>query len=229
MKRDTKRMFLYLGIIFVSLVFTYKLPHDSYSISQYIVPPIRISDGSSLYLSGIIPLILVIFGICGVLSLERYANRNKIFLLIIILVIIIPFMNWLLEFGRTNYHWIRKDGLNAVDIKEPSFSFNAHQDKITFHVSLTLIDYSRNKNQFNIRVYLPKYFNHALEKEYFELNNSYITYGYRTEIKVNEILLVPLSDISILQQLSNPRWNNDNMKYLLYNEYESVEIIDHGW
>lgn len=229
MTRDNKRMLKYLGIMFLSVVLASKLPHDSYSISQYIIPPIRITDGSSLYLSALIPLVLMVYGICGYLSLEKLANRSKVLWLIIILVVFIPFMNWLLEFGRTNYHWLRKDGLNAVDIKDPQFNFNGNKDELTFNVSLTLIDYSRATNEFKIRVYLPKYFNNAAENEYFDLNRSYRTHGYRTEFKVDETIQIKLNDSSVLQQMSNPQWNNDTIKYVLYNDKDAVEIIDHGW
>lgn len=38
MSRDRKGLFKYLGIIFIATLLTYKLPHDSYSISEYLIP-----------------------------------------------------------------------------------------------------------------------------------------------------------------------------------------------
>lgn len=55
LSKDNKKLLKYLGILFILGLSAYKLPHDSYSIIQYIIRPIRYKN-STIYLSGIVPL-----------------------------------------------------------------------------------------------------------------------------------------------------------------------------
>jgi hypothetical protein len=57
LRRHNKELLKYLGIIFIVVLISYKIPHDSYSISQYVIRPIKFRN-SVLYLSGILPLAL---------------------------------------------------------------------------------------------------------------------------------------------------------------------------
>ena len=107
LSKDNKMLIKYLGIIFISTLLTYKLPHDSYSIIQYIIRPIRYK-GSTIYLTGIIPLVLFFIGIKGLFKIERFADKSKILLFIVIILIIIPIMKGTLDFTRTSYLWLRE-------------------------------------------------------------------------------------------------------------------------
>ena len=62
MYKDNKNLLKYLGIVFIAVLLIYKLPHNSYSIIEYIIPPIR-NNNSVIYLSGLVPLILFVVGI----------------------------------------------------------------------------------------------------------------------------------------------------------------------
>ncbi len=55
LSKDNKKLLKYLGILFILGLSAYKLPHDSYSIIQYIIRPIRYKN-STIYLSVIVPL-----------------------------------------------------------------------------------------------------------------------------------------------------------------------------
>lgn len=229
LNKDNKRMLKYLCVLFIAVLITYKLPHDSYSIIQYIIKPIR-HDHSVTHLSGIIPFILYMIGIRGIFNLERFANKSRIVTFLLIVVIIIPFMKWTLDFTRTNYHWIMKDGLNAVDINESKISLANHNDSnIKIIVKIELIDYGRSQNKFKIRVYLPKTLRENLGREYIELEQYYMTIGNRrTTLTVNEQIVVHLDDANLQDKIFDSQWYWEDTKYELYNDNEVVEIIDHG-
>lgn len=78
MDTDNKKLFKYLGIIFISVLICYKLPHSSYSIIEYIIRPIRINY-TTIYLAGLIPLVLFIIGIKGLFKLKRNEKKSKFF------------------------------------------------------------------------------------------------------------------------------------------------------
>lgn len=223
MSKDNKRLLKYLGILFIAVLLVYKLPHDSYSIAQYMIRPIRYKNGA-LYLSGIIPLILIIISIKGFWSLERFRDRSKILMLLLVLVIVMPIMNWTLDLTRTSYHWVNRDGLNGVDIMEPNISLGGSNDKVTINISLEVIDYSKNTNDFGIRVYMPDSLSDYVGMQVIELENSYRTHGDREVIRVNESIVINLN-----RSLDHDfQWANESTNYELYNEKEVVKIIDHG-
>ena len=90
MSKDNKKLIWYLGIIFIAILLTYKLPHNSNSIIQYVISPIRVGNNSVFYLSGIIPLVLLIIGISGLFKLERFRSTSKLLIFITIILLVIP-------------------------------------------------------------------------------------------------------------------------------------------
>lgn len=127
MRYDNKNLFKYLGIIFIAALLTYKLPHKSYSTIEYIIRPIRIKYGW-FYLSGLIPLILIIVGTNGIGRLEKFKDRSKVLIFILVLGIVMPIMHGFLDRTRTAYHWLSYDGLGSIDIMDNAISTAINED-----------------------------------------------------------------------------------------------------
>lgn len=228
LSEDNKKLFKYLGIVFIAVLLTYKLPHDSYSIIQYIIRPIRYKN-SVIYLSGIIPLVIFIIGIKGILSLERFEGKSKILIFLLIVMIIIPIMNWSLDFTRTNYHWLKRDGLKAVDIVDTDINLNGSNEELTINFKLELIDYSRSQNEFKIRVYLPKTLSDYVGKEFYEFEKDYRTYGNRNILNIKEQIVVRLDNDYTRKNSFDSQWYWEDAEYQLYNKKEVIKIIEHGF
>lgn len=227
LKEENKSLIKYLGMIFLDVIITYKLPHDSYSIIQYIIPPIRVGNGT-LYLSWSIPLVLFIIGIKGLFNHERFVDKNKFLLFIVIIIVIIPLMRWTLGFSRTNYHWLRGDELRAVDIKESDIRLSGSDDDMIINVNLKLIDYGRKENQFKIKVYLPETLRKYVGGEFYEFENYYRTHGNRNILNINEEIMFKLAGDYEHEKLFESNWHWEDIEYKLYNDKEEVKIIEHG-
>ena len=227
MSKDNINLVKYLGVLFLAALLIYKLPHDSYSIVQYIIRPIRFGSGY-LHLSGLIPLILIIIAIKGFVRLERFEKKSKLFIIIVALVMLMPIMTWVLEVTRTNYHWVKKDGLNAVDIKESNISLASYNEELRIQIELKLIDYSRSSNEFKIRVYLPDSLSDYVGEKTYVLENYYRTHGNRKIIELDEYILINLDKDTIDEDIFASQWYYDEVIYELFNEQEAVKIIDHG-
>ncbi|MDY0237034.1 MAG: hypothetical protein RBR71_13495 [Gudongella sp.] len=227
MSKENRKLIQYLGIIFIAVLLTYKLPHDSYSIIQYIIPPIKINNGA-IYLSGIVLLILFIIGIKGLFKLERFADKSKLLIVITVILIIIPLIRWTLDFSRTNYHWIKGDGLEAIDIKESNIRLSSTDDKMTIIISLELKDYGRKQNKFKIRVYLPESLKVYTGKEYYDLESYYYTHGGRNISKIQESIIIKLSNNYEEIQLFDSKWHWEDLEFELYNNEENIKIVQHG-
>ncbi len=227
MSKENIRLIKFFGVIFLAVVLSYKLPHDSYSFIQYIIKPIKYENGI-IYLSGVIPLILILIGIKGILKLERFKEKNKILIVLIILIFIIPLMKWTIDFARTNYHWIKNDGINSIDINESDIGLSISNDSTIIHIRLKLKNYNRRHNEFRIRVYLPKSLSEYTGKEYYEFENLYEMYGNYI-LNVNEQIVIDTKNADKLDNLFDMYWYYEDLKYELYNDNKTVDIIKHGY
>ncbi len=227
MSDDNKKLLKYLAIIFIAELLIYKLPHDSYSIIEYIIKPIRRGD-SVIYLSSIVPLILIFERIKGLSGLGRFKNKSKVLIFIVVMTILLPIMKWTLDVTRMSYHWLVDDGLSAVDIVDANVSLHTINDETKMNIKLELKDYGRRKKDFKIRIYFPKRWEAYFNKEYYELERRYRTYGYGKIKKVEEEIIVKLKDPS-RKDLFDSRWDWGSFEYKLYNEKESIRIIDHDF
>ena len=227
MSKDDKNSIVYLAIIFLTVLLTYKLPHDSYSIIQYTIPPIRRTN-TVINVSGIVPLILFIIGVSGLLKLERFKARNKLIMFILVVSIVTPSMKWALDVSRTNYHSIKDDGINAIDIERSDINYSISDDKMTINIALDLKDYGRSQNEFKIRVYLPEIMSIYTDKQAYDFETTYYTSGYRSVSNIQKTIQIKLNDNYDERKLYGFIWNWEDVKYELYNNREKVKIIRHG-
>lgn len=224
--RETKQLFKYLGIFFIISIITHKLPHDSYSIIQYVIRPIRINNGY-LTLSGIIPLILMIIAFRGLFQLERYKNRSKIGVILIYFIFIIPFMNWILDKSIESYHWFRNDGVNTINIVEEDLTIHSNNDILYLNIDLELIDYGRSQNEFYIRVFLPKSMQKYTGMEYYEFKELYKIYRNH-KFTIKKQMKLDVKSNESFDKLFESNYYYEDVKYELYNSKDSVQIIVHG-
>lgn len=226
MKRDNKKLIIFLGILFLAVILAYRLPQRSYSIIENIIPPIRSGDSRSVfYPSSMIILALVIIGIIGIANLKRFEDRSKSLIFIVIVVALIPLMNLALDITRSNYHWIKDDGLRAIDIEKSNFNFAGSDNKLEINLELQLKDYSKDGSEFKLRVYLPDRLSAYTGEDVYEFDNIYSTHGRRHSYDIKgEIVIEPISDRD-REELFMYRWYGEDIEYELYNDEESIKII----
>ncbi|WHH60333.1 hypothetical protein [Petroclostridium sp. X23] len=228
MSKDNKGLLKYLGSIFFGVLLTQRLPHDSYSIIQYIIRPIRLGNGV-IYLSGLIPLILFIIGIRGLFKLERFASKNKILIFLILITIVLPIMRNSLNTVRSTYYWLLKDNLETIDLVDAKVSL-AHSDKeeVTIKVSLELINYSKNENEFRIRMHLPEAWKTYFGADYFEFDEEYTAHGHSNVTNITKEMTVQLVDGYNQQNIRHSQWYWETFRYEIYDDEDTVWIVDHG-
>lgn len=229
MKEDNKSLVKPLGLIFLAVILSRKLPHKSYSIIQYIIRPIRIKN-STIYLSGLIPLILLIKATKEMGSLERFKHRSKLFIFIFIVGITGLLMNRLLDVGRTTYHWLGRDGFLAIELEDEGISSSRINDDMKIHVALELKDYGKKPKAFKIRIHTPKLAEESLGQAYYESNTEYRTYGNRQVLKINEEIPIKLKKGQLQGGRDYEFYERfrQSIEYELYNEEESLHFSTRG-
>ncbi len=226
MHKGDVNLMKYLGYIFLALILTYRLPQNPYSIIQNIIPPIQTSNGV-LYLSGIVPIILIILGTTGLFKLERFSGQNNIFIFIVVIVLIIPLMRWTLDITRTAYHLVRDDGLKAIDIEDSNISLSGSDIETIIKVNLELKNYSKKDNIFKIRIYYPESIKKHMDKNFYEFDGYHSTHGRRNKINIEEKIELDL-DENETDELFESEWFWEDIEYELYNDDESIIFIQPG-
>lgn len=173
-------------------------------------------------------MILFIIGIRGLFSLKRFENRSKLLIFIAVLVVVIPLMEWTLDFSRTNYHWIRGDGLKAIDIEESNITLSGMEDEMEISIDLEIKDYGKKENKFKIRVYLPESLSDYTDKEFYDLESYYYTRGNRSILTIQEDIIIKLDDKRNVTRLFDSKWFWEDVEYELFNSQEKIRILQHG-
>lgn len=130
MSKDYKRLLGFLGIIFLSELLSYKLPRDSYSIIQYLIKPIRF-ENSALYLSGVIPLVMLFSGVIGLSKVEWFAKRSKILIFLVVIIFVLPIMRGSLDLVKGAYLSRLNGELRSIDFKDTSIAIQSDTKKMT--------------------------------------------------------------------------------------------------
>lgn len=137
-------------------------------------------------------------------------------------------MSWTIDFMRINYHWLKQDGLNSVEIKEADIHLESSDGTTKIKIKLELVDYSRSLHQFKIRVYLPKSLSKYAGIEYYDFGNNYSIHGRHDKLNVEEEIVINFGDSTIQNKMLESDWYWEDTKYELYNDDEEVVIIDRG-
>lgn len=224
---DNKNLLKYFGVLFIVVLLTYKVPYDSYSIIEYIIRPIGL-NGGTVYISGLVPLVIFIIGLRGLFKLERFENTSKILIFIGVVLIVIPTMQWTVDAGRSTYHRINGHDLQGVDFVDGEITLSGSDEEIMIHSKLEIKDYSRGQNRFNIRLYLPESLQEATGKEFYDFEQEYVTHGNRREKVINKQINISLEDEWGQEDFFRARWYDQDIKYKLYNEEEAITLINRG-
>jgi hypothetical protein len=227
MKKDDKRLIIYFGVIFLAVVLNYPLPHDSYSILQYAFHPLQ-TENSIFYLAKIIYLILLVIGISGVLTAERFRRGIKLVKLLYILCILIPLMGLVIDFARVTYHTAARDGIHSVDIKSSDLSLSQTNGSATININLELKNYSFYDNKFGIRIYLPKTLSEYYGKESYEFDTKYQTHNYSNKLDVTQLILVGTPNTEARNSFPPDKWQYEDVKFELFDDKRTVAVIRHG-
>lgn len=166
-------------------------------------------------------------------KLERYRTRSKTLIFIVIMLVILPLMKKTLDLTRTAYHRFVDDGLSSIDIVDRTIHTSSHiksdENIITdIHIKLELKDYSVGEHNFKVRVYFPDELIDILDKEYYELEESYWTHGYGQISEIEGNITLKLNKVE-LEKLERYLYGNKDIEYELLNKNEKIKYSDKNW
>lgn len=226
LSKETRQYLLYLGVLFLAVILNYKLPHQSITLIEYMIKPLQIG-GYTLFIAKLFSLGILLYGIIGMVKLEGSRKRNRILVFFLIVIVYLPFMKWSLHFVRYSFYRIKQDTLASLDMKEPDIRIQGNDQKATITLEFEVIDFGRGNQPFRFRVFLPESIHEFTGIEVYESETDYRSGPY--PIKIQESFEVLFDDVMKMDQLYLSDWQRGDTVYELYNEKETVQIIDQGY
>ena len=212
---DKKRVFISLGIIFITVLLVYKLPHRTYSIIEYIIRPIEIR-GNTYIISGFVPIILIIWATNILSKIEKLKGRNTSIIFIAILVIVMPVMKLGIDITRTGYYSIKNEDVSSIEIIDTRAILSIEDNRAIINANLTLKNYSIRDKSLMIRTYFPEELAQIINKTYYESGTVHRTYGNRKVRDIQEIISIELKDEKVREELLNYWRSGPELEYELY-------------
>ncbi len=225
--KERKKYFMYLGLLFLATLLTYKLPHNSVSFLEYFIKPIRLGS-ITIHFSSFIPIGLILFSIIGITNLKQSRIRSKFLMIIILFMVILPFMKWSLDSTRSLFYKSQKQTITSLDIEKADISINGTNNKITVTMAFSVIDYGRGNQRFQFRVNLPPSLSEFTKVSTYESDTMYWSNANRDPLYIVETFDIIFDVDPTMDQFSRIHTYDEATIYELYNEKESVQIIDQG-
>lgn len=227
MNKVNRKLILSLCVLFAAKALSYRLPHDSYSIMDYLFRPIHIGS-SVVYPANILTLILFIAASFGILTTERFRRHIKLIGLLYIILILIPIMGLFLDFTRIAYHSAAKDGINSVDIQQSNISLSQVNNSTVIDVYVVLRNYSFHNNEVGIRVYFPKSLREYTGITYYDFDAKYNVEHYSNRNTAFQQITFNAPSMQSAGAPLPSNWRYEDFKYELFDEERTVTILEHG-
>lgn len=212
---DKKRILTGLGIIFMAVLLIYKLPHRPYSIIEYIIKPMEIK-GSIVNISGLIPIVLIVVATNVLSKVEKLKKVNSSIIFLVILVLVMPVMNWTIELARTGYYSFKGEGVSSVEIVDTRPVLGIEDHRATIDVNINLKDYSMDGSKVRVRICFPEELAEIINKKSYESGTVHNTFGSRKVREVREVIAFELENEEIKDKLLDYWRSGVKLEYELY-------------
>lgn len=227
MNTDTSGLLKSLFIIFIGVFLFYPLSHDSYSLIQYIIPPIRF-EKSVLYLAGLFPLAMFYIGIKGLFKLKWFKNR-KVLITIMVIWLVIPGMRSTLDFAKSIYLSSLPGRLVAIDLVEANVRIGEITDKgAKIKVDLVLLSCDSEIKDFKVKMHMPESLRAYFHGDDINFKESYRAAGRNHQISIREEKILKLADGITAHDVYKSRWYRETYYFDVYNENESLRLTYHS-
>lgn len=223
MEKDYKRFLRAVLIIILTALCGMKLPHSSKSIIYFIAPPIKISEGSRLYLTGLLVIFPLLWSYKEIVR-SNYFNTNKFITFILVFYLIMPIIFKGVNLIKAPYYTFSK-GLRTIEVVDSKldFDFNSEsKNKIKFEIHLK--NYSNEMKVFNISVGIPESLNTIISDSSVIVPDKYMIRPHQTRT-YNNMVEFNYADGYSIGDIFDTYYSYDDYQIRLFNESDELVII----
>ncbi len=181
-----KRAFIY-GIIVTLLasVTMLKLPYQDKTISEFIIPVIRLNH-SAFYLSGLIPLALVILS--SFLFVKSGRLKNQFLVGLFLLFLALPLIGKGFDLLKIPVYMM-SDGVKGVELKESDLNIHGENGVINIFFEAEVMSYIDDDSHILVYVELPDVIHEFIEEDVILVyEGDVLDKGDRFRVKYSGIL-----------------------------------------
>lgn len=226
MEKDVGRYLRAIIIVLVTAFCAMKLPHQDKSIFYLIMPAIKLSPGSRLYLDGILPLVLLLWSYKEIVK-SYYFKSGKITIFIIMFFILVPFTFKSVNVIKVPYYMLG-GGLKSIELIDSDYSFTNEPANNTIKVELTLKNYGKKVKDLNVSIDLPKSLEKIIDKDPIILPRKYTIDNQQGNLHIEESIPFNYKKGFSQEDLFNTYYFYDDYKIILSNEDEQLVIVQRG-
>lgn len=224
MKRDNKRYLRAVIIVIIIAFCNMKLPHSSKSIFQFIMPPIKTSPGSRLYLSGIITVLIQLWSYNEIVK-SNYFKHDKVTIFILMFFFIVPIITNGISVVKIPYYALNS-GVRTIEVIDSDFGFEPNgTSNNKMKIYLHLKNYSSEMKEFNISLDIPESLRTFIADDSVMLPKKYMIGPHKDDIYITEIIEFNYSVGYSKEDIFNTNYVYDNYKIKIYNENSELDII----
>lgn len=226
MEKDVGRYLRAVAIVMITAFCAMKLPHLDKSIFHLIMPTIKLSQGSRLYLNGILPLALLLWSYKEIVK-SKYFKSSKLVIFIIMFCILVPFTFKAMNVIKIPYYML-SSGLKSIEVIESEYSFTNVPRDNTIKVDLTLKNYGKEVKDLNISIDFPKSLEKIIDKDPIALPHKYTIDKHQGNLHIEEFIQFNYKKGFSEEDLFESCYFYDDYKIILSKEDEQLQIVQGG-
>lgn len=220
MKINRKYLIKAIGWIILAGIMALKLPHINKSVAQIMIPPIKTSENSRLYLSGMLILIPIFLSYIEIV--KSNVIKNRVIIWIIILLIVPPIFN-MLNILKEPYYYFTK-GIKSLEVTDSHYSFGFFNDvdkKIDIEIDIK--NYSNKPIGFNVALILPEELLELDIPQRIIMPNKYFI-GPRGNLSIQENCDISYVERLTFDSLSDIHYYSEDFHIEIFTNEDSILI-----
>lgn len=226
MEKDVRRYIRAVVVVIITAFCAMILPHQDKAIFHLIMPIIKLSPGSRLYLNGILPLALLLWSYREIVK-SKYFKCGKLGIFIIMFCFVVPFTFNAMNVIKIPYY-VLSGGLKSIDVIESDYSFGNGPKENTMKVDITLKNYGKKVKDLNISMDLPKSLKKIIDKDPIILPEKYTIDKEQGNLRIEETIQFNYRKGYSEEDLNESDYFFDDYKIVLSKGDEQLAIVQRG-
>ncbi|QIB70380.1 hypothetical protein Ami103574_14250 [Aminipila butyrica] len=226
MENGVQRYLRAVVVVLITAFCAMKLPHQDKAIFDLLIPAIKLSPGSRLYLNGVLPLVLLLWSYKEIVK-SNYFKSGKITIFLVMFFILVPFTFKAMDVIKIPYY-VLSSGLKSIDVVESDYSFSNEPDGNTINIDLSLKNYGKEVKDLNVAIDLPKSLEKIIDTDPIALSEQYTVDKQHGILQIKESIPFKYKEGFSEEDLFNTYYFYDDYKIILSKADEKLTIIQKG-
>ncbi|WP_070001004.1 hypothetical protein [Cellulosilyticum sp. I15G10I2] len=220
MEKDSKRYWLGAGGVLLAAICSMQLPHTNKSIFEFIIPTIKPSPNSRIYVNGLLAIIILVWSYNEIVKSNYFKSSRVVIFLVMFFIIVPNIFQWINAIKAPYYALSR--GLKSIELIDSKYDL--HYDKSnSIKLELKLKNYSSNVKKLKVALVLPEIMSSVISESKLILPTEYYIHPQESKIIIDQLKFTYVDEDSE-NDLFNISYWYDNYQIILFNDNDELVI-----